>query len=679
MRKISMFFIIIFITILAACSEDQVTPNERFEDYVNQWNSLEFEKMYSMLTPESRDTYPIDQYADRYNKIYEDLAVSDLQVAFDPLGEETLEQAMEEGTATLPFTVDMNTIGGEINFSYKATLYQLGEEEEDEEVNWFVEWDPGFIFPELKDGGEISIQTEQPKRGEILDRNQMPLAINDIVYEIGFVPERMGDNPEDSISRAADLLGMAEENIETALNADWVEPDLFVPLKEVAVSDEETLNQLWEVPGITNREKSGRVYPAGEAAAHLVGNIGDITAEELEEAEPGVYTASDVIGKRGLEQWYEDRLRGERGVSILIVKEDEEDVVLAETPVQDGENITITIDINVQEKIFEAYQEDDDSGTAAAIDPVTGETLALVSSPAFDPNDILYGTTPNLWETLQNDETNPLLNRFSATFAPGSVIKPLTAAIGLENGTLDPDEGIEIEGLTWSNGEEWGEYEVRRVSESSGPVDLMDAMARSDNIYFAMQGVEMGGEAFVSGMENIGFGEELPFEYPISPSSVSNSGEMDDEVMLANASYGQGQLEMSALHLAASYTMFINEGDMLKPTLLSSEDTNQVWQEKVISAENADLIADSLRAVVTDGTASVADEADFPIAGKTGTAELKLSGEDDSAQENGWFVGYPTDNPEILIAMMIENTEELGGSGYTAEKVADLLTEFYSD
>jgi penicillin-binding protein len=675
MRKLFIFFIIIIVALLAACSEDEVTPNERFETYVNQWNNLEFEKMYSMLTPEARETYPIDEYADRYNKIYEDLAVSDLQVAFNPIEEETLETAMEEGSATIPFTVDMETMAGEVNFSSKATMQQLGDEEE--ELDWFVEWDPGFIFPELKDGGEISIQTTNPKRGEILDRNQMPLAINDIVYEIGIVPESLGDSPEESISQAAELLGMAEENIETALNADWVEPNLFVPLKKVAATNEETLNQLWEVPGIAGQEVDGRVYPAGESAAHLVGYIGGITAEELDEAEPGIYNSTDMIGKRGLEQWYEDRLRGEKGVTIVIVKEDEEDVILAENPVQDGENITVTIDINIQEKIFDAYGEDDDSGTAAAIDPVTGETLALVSSPAFDPNEILYGTTANLWDSLQNDEQSPLVNRFSATFAPGSVIKPLTAAVGLTNGTIDPDEGLEIEGLTWSNGEVWGDYEVRRVSESEAPVDLMDAMIRSDNIYFAMQGVKMGGEAFVSGFENLGFGEELPYEYPISPSTVSASGDMDDEVMIANASYGQGQLEMSALHLAAGYSMFINEGNMIKPTFLTNEETNQIWEENAISEEHASLIADSLRAVVTDGTASAADEADFPISGKTGTAELKLTGEDDSAEENGWFVGYPTDEPDILIAMMIEGTQDRGGSGYTAEKVTDLLIDIH--
>ena len=194
---------------------------------------------------------------------------------------------------------------------------------------------------------------------------------------------------------------------------------------------------------------------------------------------------------------------------------------MAEKPVQNGENISITIDINIQEKIYANY--DGDAGTTAAINPKTGETLALVSSPAFDPNEILYGNSSNIWESLQNDPKNPLLNRFSATYAPGSVIKPVTASIGLQNGTITPDEGIEIDGLTWGNGAGWGDYEVRRVSTSNGPVDLQDSLVRSDNIYYAMKAVEMGTDAFVTGMEQYGFGEALPYEYPITASSMSST------------------------------------------------------------------------------------------------------------------------------------------------------------
>ncbi|PAV30999.1 penicillin-binding protein [Virgibacillus profundi] len=667
MKKITLFLSIIFIVFLTACSEDEVTPNERFDTYVKQWNNEEFAEMYGMLTAKSTETYPTEEFVDRYAKIYEDLDISDLKVTFEKLNEDELEIAMEEGTATLPFKVEMESLAGPIAFDYDATLIQKGEEQE---KNWFVQWDPGFIFPEIKDGGKIRIQSVEPKRGEILDRNKMPLAMNGPIFEVGIVPEKLGVNPKQNKEEIADLLGISVDGIDTALGAGWIEPHLLVPIKDIY--SEETRDKLLQIDGVSIDNGTGRIYPAGEAAAHLVGYVGQVTAEDLEDKEPGEYGANDVIGKRGLEQWYEERLKGERGLKIIIEKkEGEESVILAEKTVKDGETISLTVDVNVQERIYNSY--DGDAGNAAAIDPKTGETLALVSSPAFDPNEILYGTGTNLWEGLQNNEQKPLLNRFSATFAPGSVIKPVTAAIGLQNGSIIPDEGIEINGLTWSNGEGWGNYEVRRVSESNGPVDLRDALVRSDNIYFATMGVEMGSEAFIIGLNNFGFGEELPYEYPITSSTVSSTGEINDEVLLANSSYGQGELEMSAIHLALTYTPILNEGNMVKPTLLMSEETSQIWKENLLSADHATMLQDTLREVVTDGTAKKADEADFPISGKTGTAELKLTGDDKSGQENGWFVGYPTDDQDILIAMMVEHTEDRGGSSYTVEKVTDIL------
>src|SRR5699024_3158313 len=120
-----------------------------------------------------------------------------------------------------------------------------------------------------------------------------------------------------------------------------------------------------------------------------------------------------------------------------------------------------------------------------------GETLALVSSPAFDPNEFLFGVAQDKFDKLDEDEKQPLLNRFSATFTPGSVMKPISAAAGLKDGSIDPDEKIEINGLEWSNGKDWGNYKVKRVSESDGPVDLTDALVRSDNIYFAMKAIDM--------------------------------------------------------------------------------------------------------------------------------------------------------------------------------------------
>ena len=660
---------VILIVFLGACSaKDEATPNERFDTFVKQWNELKFEKMYDMFASEAKNTYAKEDSIDRYGKIYEDLNISDLKINFEKLNEEDLEAAMDSGEATIPFTAEMESLAGPITFDYEATLIQEGEKDD---KNWFVEWDPGFLFPEIKDGGEISVKPESPERGDILDRNQMPLAINDTVYEIGVVPEKLGDNPKQAKKKIADLLQLSTEQIDSAIDADWVEPDLFVPLKKVPKTNESLLDKLWKVDGVTGKEATGRIYPEDKAAAQLVGYVGQINAEELEKQDPGMYSANDIIGKRGLEQLYEKELKGEPGAKIIVSKDDDE-IVLAEKPVKDGENITVTIDVNIQEKIYKSY--DGDTGTAAAIDPKSGETLALVSSPSFDPNEILYGTTPNMWEKLQDDEKQPLLNRFKATFAPGSALKPITAAIGLENGTIKPDEGIKINGLTWSNGKGWGDYKVRRVSESSDPVDLYDALIRSDNIYFAMQAVNMGSDAFVSGMEHFGFGEKLPYEYPITASNVSSDGKISDEVLLANSSYGQGQLEMSSLHLALAYTPFLNDGNMVKPTLLTSEKTGEIWQKDLISSENADIIKKALKDVVEKGTAKKAKKDDLSISGKTGTAELKLTG-GESGKENGWFVGYPTDDQDILIAMMVEGTEDKGGSTYTAKKVTDILVK----
>lgn len=666
-RFIAIIFISILFLITTACSENRISPNEIFDTYVDHWNKENFDKMYAILSSESAEKYPTVDFVDRYQKVYDDLSISDLQVTYEELSKDEVKKAFDKGSATIPFKVNMESIAGPIDFSYDATLV-LNESKD--QKSWDVDWDPGYIFPEIKDGGKISIQTDLPVRGEILDRNKMPLAMNDVVYEIGIVPANLDDDSDQEIQSIANLLNISVESINEELDAEWVEPELFVPIKKVPKSEEDLLSQLEQFNSITKQEVSGRIYPSGEAAAHLIGYVGKITSEELEADKSGSYSPNEFIGKRGLEQLLEDQLKGESGVEIAIINDDGDDDLLAEKPVKDGENVMLTIDANIQDKVFDAYE--GEAGTATAIDPKTGEALALVSSPAFDPNELLYGMTQSKWSLLQDDPKAPLLNRFSATFAPGSVLKPITAAIGLENGSLKPDEGLDINGLTWSNGKGWGDYKVRRVSGTGQPVDLADALKRSDNIYFAMQAVRMGNKEYLEGLENFGFGEDIPFKYPITNSTVSSSGTLEGEVQLANTSYGQAEIEVSSLHLATTYTVFLNEGNMIKPTLLMSEKTEEIWHENLMSKDQAQLVQDILRDVVAKGTAKAANHDKLEISGKTGTAELKQS-RDQKGHENGWFVGYTTNEHDILIAMMIEKTEDLGASSYVAQKVSDLL------
>ncbi|ASN04706.1 penicillin-binding transpeptidase domain-containing protein [Virgibacillus necropolis] len=671
MKKIVLLLSMLLCILLAACSNDEVSPNDRFDTYVKNWNDKEFSKMYEMVGNKSKSTYPTEEFVDRYKKIYKDLGVTDLKITYEKLDEKEVEAALENGKATYPFSVEMNTIAGPITFDYEAKLVQQGEEEK---KNWYVKWDPGFIFPALRDGGEIKFETEKPRRGEILDRNRMPLAINDTVWEIGIIPSKLGDSPEAMKKEIADLLGMDVETINSKLNANWVEPDLFVPITKVPTTNK-NLEKLWATGAVSGKEVTGRVYPYGESTAHLVGYIAKVTAEDLKKSDDKTLSPNDMIGKRGLEKLYDKRLRGTEGIKISVKQEGEEDVVLAEQPVKDGENLTLTIDAEIQQKIYQVY--DGEPGTTAAINPKTGEALALVSSPSFNPNEFVYGISQSRLTELQENPKQPLINKFSATYVPGSAIKPITASIGLQSGTLDPNKGVEINGLTWSPGEEFGNYEIHRVSESDGPVDLADALIRSDNIYFAMKALDMGSETFVNGLQNFGFGEEFPFSYPIQTSTVSTDGKLNDKVLLANTAYGQGEMQMSVLHLATAYTTFLNKGNMIKPILFKNEETGQVWKKDLITKDQATLIRDILRKVVTSpkGTAKDAQKADFPISGKTSTAELKKSKDQESGQENVWFVGYPSESQDILIAMMIEHAEDKNGSSYAVKKVTNILKE----
>ncbi|WP_208587443.1 penicillin-binding transpeptidase domain-containing protein [Gracilibacillus suaedae] len=664
--------LISLLAFLAACQEDeQVQPEDRLQEYVDYWMAEDFESMYQMVEEDTDK-----EEFDRYPKIYEDLEVSELSVEYEVPDEDEEEVDLEEiESMSFPLSVSMNTMAGPISFDTEIEMVKTIETVEgEEEIDWLVNWHPGFIFPELEDGGTVGINIVEPVRGEIYDRNREALAVNESIYELGVVEDWFTEDEEQEKEEIAEILDITVEDIDQALSADWVTPDVFVPLKVTPSISENGLEEaLQSIEPFTKQTTTGRIYPLGEAAAHLVGYIAPITAEKLEEVDSNVYSESDLIGYRGLEELFEEELRGEEGVQIYVDKEDQEPIVIAETEMKDGETITLTIDAKVQQSIFDSL--DGDAGTATAIDPSTGETLALVSSPAFDPHAFLYGLSGDQWNEWQEDPKNPLLNRFSATFAPGSSFKPITSAIGLENGSIDPNEGYTIEGLTWQK-EGWGNYSVRRVSESNGPVDLRDALVRSDNIYFAMQALEMGEDAFVSGLEAFGIGEEeFPFTYPIEASSISSDGTLSEEVLLADTSYGQGQLEMSALQLATSYSIFQNDGNIVQPTLLMDEEDGQTWKEGVLSSENTDIIRDALRGVVTDGTGSEANVSGFGIAGKTGTAELKQSLDEEDAAENGWFVGYPEDG-SVIIAMMVENIEDKSnGSGYVAEKVGNVFSE----
>ena len=665
------FIFLSLILLLSACTkkeEKEITPIDRLGDYIDLWGKAEFTKMYDEFIEErSKEAFGKEQYIDRTELLYKDLGIKDVVVKFDKPEIEEEEVFNKEDSYTYPIHIKMETIAGPIEFEKNVVLKN---EVRDEIDNWYIEWDPSFILPDLLKQDKVGVSTIESNRGEIYDRNDKAIAINGTGIDVGIASGKF--DVDANAEKLANILGTTSEFINKQLNQSWVQPDQFVPIKKLAFTQEAIYDEAIQIAGVSSQKAYIREYPYAKALSHLIGYIGNINADELEKLKDDGYSESDVVGKRGLEQLLEKQLRGEDGVRIYIEKTDHnaERIIIAEKPAVDGEKIKLTIDADLQKKTFEAMN--NEPGTAAVIDPKTGETLVLTSSPAFDPNEFAIGVSGSRYNELTEDPNQPLLNRFAATYAPGSTIKPVTAAIGLATGTLTPEEGHTINGNKWKKDSSWGDFQVTRVYNPANPVDLHNALVHSDNIYFAMEALDMGRDKFVEGFTKFGFGEEIPFSYPLRKSQISNDGKISSEGQLADTSFGQGQMLMNIVHLATSYAPIINDGKMFKPILFADEQKSEVWKEGLISPEHAAILRTDLRDVVVDGSAKDANLPSIKISGKTGTAELKSS-QDESGKENGFFVAYPTDDTSYIIAMMIEGVEDLGGSSHVVKKVANIM------
>ncbi|MFC7371433.1 penicillin-binding transpeptidase domain-containing protein [Fictibacillus iocasae] len=655
-RFIAAGFIMLAIVALSGCSEPP-KPDKAMKTYISHWEKQEFEKMYNMLSAESKQSIQKEEFVRRYEAIYAGIEADKLNITAKKSSKEI------DGDKTgVNYDLKMNTLAGPVEYTHKMNMVL---EEKNDSEQWAMEWNASHIFPQMKEGDKVSATTLPAKRGAILDKNGAPLAVNGTAHEIVIVPKELGANKEETITKLAPILGLSIEDIQAKLEQKWVKPEHSVPIKKLAIDDPNAKKAV-ALPGVKTQKNETRIYPLKEAAAHLTGYIRPIDAEELKTLKKKGYTDQDWLGKAGLEQVYEEQLRGKSGGVIKILdKNGEEKEVVAQTPVKNGADVKTTIDSATQQSIFNSMK--GDAGTASAIHPLTGEILAMVNSPSYDPNDFILGMKQSQFDALQKNPKQPFLNRFKHTYAPGSTLKPLTAAIGLENGVIDPDKALTIKGA-WKKDASWGNYAVNRVTEVPS-VNLRTAMIYSDNIYFAQHAVKLGKEKYLTGLQEFGFEKELSIQFPITKSTY---GESDmSEVQLADSSYGQGKVQMSPLHLALSYTPFVNKGSLASPKLVSSDKGEPA---SVISPETAARINEDLKQVVANkkGTAHDSYMADLPLAAKTGTAELKRKA-DEKGAEYGWYVAYNADNPSLLVAMMIEDVQDRNGSHYLAPKVKQIF------
>ena len=677
-KNVVIFVVIIIILIIAVVvglvynllikkkntEKDLNNADEVINTYMEYISEGNYEGAYDLLTSESKSKITKDDFIGEYDKIYGDLDISDIEVS------NVKTEKVDSNSSKSSYTTQLDTRFGKISFDSSV----LTKKQDDKK--YYVEWDYNIVYPSLQEKDKIDIKKTYAKRGSLIDRNGVLLAGGGYVESVGLVPGWMDEETKNTdIARVAELLGMTEESVNKKLNASYVKADTFVELGTISKQNQMTIYSLNQIQGVKIKDVSSRVYPLGEKAAHLTGYVQKASAKDIENNAD--YDESSLIGKTGLEQVYEDRLKGKDGYEVSLVDENGENKrTIIKTEKEDGEDIKLTIDSNIQEEVYSLYASD--NSATVVMNPKTGEILALVSTPSYDPNKFVIGMSTKEWNELSNNSNNPLYARFLKSYAPGSSFKPITGAIALQTKTITGSDEYETSGTSWQKDNSWGSYSITTLKEYSGPANLLNALINSDNIFFAKTALKIGAEKFEEQLKNIGFESDIDFEMSVSKSQISNNGKFASEVQLADSGYGQGQVLVNPVHFASIYSSFVNGGSMVMPYLEYSKDGKvEYLRENAFSNEVAEEIRKDLVQTIEDaeGTAHSGKIEGLTLAGKTGTAETK-STKGENSKEYGWFncfVADPDSDNQLLVISMVEGVEDKGGSSYVVNKVKSVF------
>ncbi len=442
-----------------------------------------------------------------------------------------------------------------------------------------------------------------------------------------------------------------------------------------------------------------RSYPLGAITSHVVGYVGQITEEEMKDPRYKNYQLGDKVGRAGIEQMYENVLRGTDGAEIIEIDASGKKLrtlrTIEPTP---GNNVFLSLDSDLQKVVYKtletaAIKSESCCGAAVAENPKTGEVLALVSLPAFDGNAF---TDPKRYPEVQKyfeDQNAPMLNRvISGTYPPGSTFKITSALAGLSSGKITKSTLIEDTGVLKIDIWSFANWYFTQYGKTEGPVDLVKALQRSNDIYFYRVGDMVGADALGKTAKLLGMGKKLGIDLPgevdgLIPNQAwkkKNIGEdwyPGDNLHMA---IGQGYLLTTPLQILAQTSYVAADGFLIQPHLVTKivnsegatvkEIKYEPIVKNVVKKEDLEAVKLGLEAVPKDGgTAWPFFTFKIPTAGKTGTAEIG----DPKGKTHAWYTGYaPVDNPEILATVLIEKGGE--GSSQAAPIVKDIFTWYFN-
>ncbi|HUR89251.1 MAG TPA: penicillin-binding protein 2 [Ramlibacter sp.] len=553
-----------------------------------------------------------------------------------------------------------------------------------------------------------------PNRGLILDRNGIILATNYSAYTLEIQPQRVNaplDKVIDDLARVIDIQARDKRRFKKLLEENKTVESLPIRTK---LTDEEVAKfaaNSWKFPGVDIKARLFRNYPWGELASHLIGYIGRVNQaeksqmEEWPEQQQANYRGTEYIGKLGVEQSYEEQLHGVTGVEHVETSAGGRAIrKLRSHPATPGNSVTLSVDIKLQKLVEDLYG--DRRGAFVAMDPKTGEVLAFVSKPTFDPNLFVDGIDSENWSALNESLDKPLLNRaLRGTYPPGSTYKPYMALAALEVGKRNPQQVYNDPGFFW-----FGGHKFRDDKEGGhGAVDMYRSIVQSCDTYYYILANDLGVDTIYEQMHKFGFGDITGIDIQgeskgLLPSTrwkrAANTRNPANQKWFAGETIslgiGQGYNSFTILQVASAVATLANNGVKMKPHLVQQvvdvmthkpvhSAAQEVMGERIAKPENIAIIRKALEGVNIEGTSAAAfRNAGYTSGGKTGTAQVvtiaqdkkyKASEMDERHRDHALFIAYaPADDPKIAIGMVVEN---VGFGAQNAAPIARRAFDYY--
>jgi len=535
-----------------------------------------------------------------------------------------------------------------------------------------------FFRVQILGHGKYQLQSETNRlrpiplpapRGVIYDRNGRVLAENVPGYTVSLLPGPEA-NLRSTLARIASIANIDSAGIERALQRARrapYQPALVLgdaPFTVVSALEERRV----AIPGLLIQAEPKRFYPDTAVVAHLIGYVGEVTEAERASSRFAAVRLGGLVGKYGLELEYDDTLRGSEGLRFVEVSAKGQMVRDAEAaanlnPVP-GKDLHTTIDLDLQRFISRIFP-GGKRGAVIALNPNTGEVLALYSAPGFDPNAFVGGISASYWRSLNESAAHPLLDRaIQARYPPGSTWKLAVAAMALKRGIVGPRSKMPMPcrgGLQYGN-----RYFRCWNARGHGALTLTEAIAQSCDVYFYQLGIRLGVSSLLEdanawgfrGRTGIDLPGELPSEFPTGPEyydRIYGPRRWTSAVAL-NLAIGQGENAQTLVQMVRLYQQLASDGNMRTPFVVRPAAGGAASAEHVsldLSADQLATLRRAMIAVVEQGTARGSRLASLSIAGKTGTAQ------NPHGPNHGWFIGFaPPDKPEIVVGAIIEFARE---------------------